>query len=85
MNRMIAITISPGAVTAAAAADRVRERLAHHPAAGGDQHEEERAEQLGEQAPPLLLRVLEVLDRMDDRRLEPLVEAPLGARASEPS
>ena len=46
------------------ATDGVRERLAHHPAAGGDEHEEERAEQLGEQAPPFLGRVLEVLDRL---------------------
>ena len=54
MNRMIAITISPGATTAARPADRVRERLAHHAAAGGDEDEEEGAEQLREESPPLL-------------------------------
>ena len=81
MNKMIAITISPGAVTAAAAADRVREGLAHHPAAGRHEDEEERPEQLREQAPPLLLRVLEVLDRVDDRRLEPLLERPFPWRS----
>ena len=56
MNRMIAITISPGAVTAAPRLDRVGEGLAHHPATRRDQHQEERPEQLREQAPPLLLR-----------------------------
>jgi hypothetical protein len=47
-------------------ADRVRERLAHHAAAGRDQHQQGGAEQLGEQPPPLLRRVLEVLYRPDD-------------------
>ena len=68
MNRMIAITISAGRDDRRRAADRVRERLAHHPAAGRDQHEEERAEQLGEQAPPLLAGVVEV----GEHRLERL-------------
>ena len=49
------------------AADRVRERLAHHPAAGRDEHEEERAEQLGEEASPFLRRILEVLHRFLER------------------
>ena len=55
-------------------ADGVREGLAHHPAARGDEHQEERPEQLREQAPPLLARVLEVLDRVDHRGVEPLLE-----------
>lgn len=33
------------------ASDRVRERLTHHPGAGGDKHQEERPQQLGEKAP----------------------------------
>ena len=58
MNRMIAITIRPGATTAAA---RLISPLAvQDPAAGGDQHEEERPEQLGEQPPPLQARIVEV-------------------------
>ena len=64
MNRMIAITISPGATTAAVRLIVSGKRLAHHPAAGGDQDEEEGAEQLREQPSPLLGRVLEVLHRL---------------------
>ena len=33
------------------ATDRVRERVTHHRAAGGDKHQEERPQQLGEKAP----------------------------------
>ena len=50
----------PGCDDGCGAADRVGERLAHHPAAGGDEDEEEGPEELREQAPPLLARVLEV-------------------------
>ena len=64
MKRMIAITIKPGRDHGRVAADRAGERLAHHPATGGDEHQEERAEQLREQPAPLLRRVLEVLDRL---------------------
>ena len=71
MNRMIPITISPGATTAACLTDRLRKRLAHHPAARGDQHEEERAEQLGREPSPLLPRILEIGHRIDDLDLEP--------------
>ena len=62
MKRMIAITIRPGATTAAVRRDRVRERLAHHPPAGGHEDEEERPEQLREEPAPLLTRVVEVLE-----------------------
>ena len=34
-------------------ADRARERLTHHPGAGGDKHQEERPQQLREKAPSL--------------------------------
>ena len=58
MNRMIAVTISPGATTAAASADLAL--AVEHPAAGGDEHEHERAEQLREQPSPLEARVFEL-------------------------
>ena len=61
MNRMIAITISPGAVTAEARSRR-------------HEHQEERPEQLREQTPPLLARIVEVLDRVDHISVEPLLE-----------
>ena len=66
MNRMIASTISPGRDHGCGAADRIREGLPHHSAARGDEHEEERPEQLGEQPPPFLARVLEILERVED-------------------
>jgi hypothetical protein len=50
-----------------AATDRAGERLVHHPAAGGDKDEEERAEELREKPAPLLGRILEVLDRSFER------------------
>ena len=59
--------MSPGATTAAVRLMVSGERLAHHPATGGDEHEEEGAEELGEQASPFLRRVLEVLDRFLER------------------
>ena len=68
---MIPITIRPGATTAARAGDRVRERLAHHPAAGSDDHEQERAVELREQPPPLLPGVLEVRHRLRDVPVDP--------------
>ena len=66
MKRMIPITISPGATTAAVRVMVSGERLAHHSAAGGDEHEEERAEELGEEPAPFLVRVVEVLDPFPD-------------------
>ena len=60
MNRMMAITMRPGAVTAAARVTAPSGLRVHDGAAGADQHEEERAEQLGEQAAPLEARVVEV-------------------------
>ena len=58
MKRMIAITISAGAVTAARPADLPVADRVDHPAAGADQHEQEGAQQLGEQPPPLQPRVV---------------------------
>jgi hypothetical protein len=43
--------------------DRVRKRVGHHSATCRDQHQQEGAEQLGEQAPPFLGGVLEALYR----------------------
>ena len=47
-------------------ADHARERVAHHAAPGGHQHEQEGAEKLGEQAAPFLVRVVEVSDALFD-------------------
>ena len=60
-----------------ATTDRVREGLTHHPSTGGDKNQEEGPEQFGEQAPPLLPRILEVRDRLDNLHLEPSLEASL--------
>ena len=47
----------------------VSECFAHHAAARGDQHQKEGAEQFGEEATPLLVRIVEVgedsLERLD--------------------
>ncbi len=40
--------------------------MAHHPAASRGEHQEESAEKLGEQTSPLLARILEVFDPVDD-------------------
>ncbi len=47
-------------------ADRVGKGLPHHAATGGHEDEEERSEQLREEAAPLLARIVEVLQRRDD-------------------
>ena len=49
-----------------AVADHAGEGVAHHAPAGRRQDQEEGAEQLGEQAPPLLARVVEVVDAVDE-------------------
>ncbi len=74
----------PGRGDGCGAADGVGEGLAHHPAARRHEDEEEGPEQLGEEPPPLLLGVLEVLDRVDDRGLEPLLEAVPGRSSRGP-
>ena len=51
MNRMIDITMRPGATTSALRLI-VRECLAHHPPAGSHEHEKERPQELGEQPAP---------------------------------
>ena len=58
MKRMIASTISPGATTAAGKADLTLG--VEDPASRGDEHEHERAEQLGEQPAPLEPRIVEL-------------------------
>ena len=58
-----------------ATTDGVGEGLTHHPSTGGDKHQKEGSEQFGEQSPPLLLRILEVRDRLDNLHLEPSLEA----------
>ena len=61
MNRMMAATISAGATTRAPYGDGVAaEPGVDHPAADRDEDQEERAEQLGEQPPPLVAVVPEV-------------------------
>ena len=51
--------MSPGATTAAGRL--IWPSAVEDPAAGGDQHQEERPQQLGEQPPPLEARIVEVL------------------------
>ena len=46
--------------------DEVREDVAHHPSTGSHQHEEEGPQHFGEETPPLLSRVVEVLDALHD-------------------
>ena len=55
-------------------ADRVREGPPHHPAAGGDEHEEEGAEYLREEAAPFLARVVEVLNGLEGPLLDDSAE-----------
>ena len=74
MNKMIAITINPGAVTAAARVIVFGKAWPIIPPPAATKDEEERAEQLGEQPPPLLLRVLEVFDGINYRGLEPILD-----------
>jgi hypothetical protein len=62
MNKMMAMTVSWGH-DGGAVADHARGGVAHHAAACGGQHQEEGAEQLGEQAPPLLPWLLKSLMR----------------------
>jgi hypothetical protein len=70
---MIASTISPGATTAAVRVIvfGIRERLAHHAATRGDDHEQERPVRLGEEPAPFLIRILEVLHRSRDVAVDP--------------
>ena len=61
MNKMMAATISAGRHHRGAVGDRVAaEPGADHAAADGDQDQEEGAQQLGEQPPPLVAVVPEV-------------------------
>jgi hypothetical protein len=46
--------------------DHSREGMAHHPPACGHQHEEECAEQFRAQTTPLLVRVVEIVDSIDN-------------------
>ena len=47
-------------------ADRAGKGLPHHAATGGHEDEEERSEQLREEAAPLLARIVEVVQRRDE-------------------
>jgi hypothetical protein len=59
----------PGRDDCRATADGIGKRLPHHPAASGDEDEEKRPQQFGEQPAPLLLRIGEVHERVDQRLL----------------
>ena len=59
----------PGRDNRRATADGIGKCLPHHPAASGDEDEEKRPQQLGEQPAPLLLRIGEVRERVDQRLL----------------
>ena len=72
MKRMIAITIRPGATTAAART--ICPSPTRMPAARGHEHERERAEQLGEQPAILEPRVVEVL-AIAELQHEPVIDA----------
>ena len=69
MKRMMAITIRRRRDHRGGAADHAGERVAHHAATGGHQHQEEGPEHLGEEATPLLAGVLEVGDAIEDALL----------------
>ena len=51
------------------AADHARKGVPHHPSTGGREYEKERPQQLREEASPLLARVVEVADSLDDALL----------------
>src|SRR4029077_1656968 len=57
-------------------ADRIRKRLPHNAATSGNQHQEERAQQLREQPPPLPRRILKVLEHRNDTLRGMLREVP---------
>src|ERR1035437_6891036 len=69
MNRMIAMTIRAGATTAAWRLISPGKAWPIIPPAGGHQHEEERAEQFRTEAAPLLARVVEIVNAVDDALL----------------
>jgi hypothetical protein len=71
MNRMIARTMSPGGTTAAWRLIVSGKAWPHHAATGGDAYEHERAQDLGEQSPPLLAGVVEVPHAGEDTLLVP--------------
>jgi len=60
MNRMIAMTVRPGAVTAAVRLIWPPDTATHHRAAGAGHDEQERAQDLREQPAPLERRIVEV-------------------------
>ena len=70
MKRMIAITIRPGGDDRSGTADRAGKGLPHHAPSGGHEDEEERSEQLGEEAAPLLARIMEVVQRRDEPAIQ---------------
>ena len=74
MNRMIAITISPGATTAAVRLIVSGKRLTHHPPPAATSTRKNVPEQLREQPTPFLLAGPEVLHRLDDFPVEPSLD-----------
>ena len=70
MNRMIAMHHQPGRDDRRGQADLALG--VQQPAAGGDQDQHERAQQLGEQPPPLEPRIIEVLPRPELERQQVL-------------
>ena len=65
MKRMIAMTMRPGAVTAAVRLMAPCGLRVHHGAAGADEDEEEGTEEFTEEPAPLVLRVVEVVRRAE--------------------
>ena len=61
MKRMMAMTMSPGAVTAAARLMAPSDCAHDDRSAGADEHEEEGAEEFAEEPAPLVTRVVEVV------------------------
>ncbi len=51
-------------------ADRAGKGLPHHAATGGHKDEEERSEQLREEAAPLLARIAEIVQRRDELAIQ---------------
>src|SRR4051794_27482691 len=76
MKRMIAMTVSPGAATAAIRLiSPLLTALTTEPPAPAH-HEQERAEQLGEEAPPLQARIVHIGPRRVLHREQRVTPAP---------
>ena len=69
MNKMMAMTSQRRSHDSSRVADHPRKRLPHHAPTGRGKDEEKRAQDLGEQPPPLLALVLEVFDTLPEALL----------------